>query len=106
MKIKLEMISPRKIYFTTNLYKKIFNNNIIIFTYNKKPQISISNNFIFSLQIDKNKQIFQTSVDVSKLKKFIKNHIEYYQYENNIDSYIVILRFDKNFSLVEVIYKY
>ena len=101
----LEMINPKKIKFKLNLYRKICGSNILIF--NSVKNIS-NDSFTFEININDHKRIFQLNRKIENLNTFIKNGIEYYQQNYIFDDLNteIILRYNKQLILKELVYKY
>ena len=99
----IELILKKKVE-KCNMILFDIKTNIFIF----KPKKKLKNIFNFILLIkynNDNKKLYQIVIDDNKLTKFIKNKIEYYQVEKNVDYNTVIFRFDEKQILNEIIIK-
>jgi hypothetical protein len=59
--------------------------------------------FIFQIEKEENKKLYQIEINEYKLVKFIKNNDIYFQNEKIFESLHIIFRYDKYMNLFEII---
>ena len=76
-----------------------------IFFYKPNKNLKEFFSFILAIKNENSKILYQVHFFQHDLIKFIKNGVDYYQYEKVIDKYSVIFRFNEKLYLKEIILK-